>query len=140
RRIYMQIDFHTHANLSKEINISFEDFKKKMNEAKANGLTALAITEHFNAANIIEFYEMLQAEYPYEKDYYKIEGMKIFCGLEVDVKENGHFLIIGSRDDIWTIAHLLIPYRDKDAFIQVKELIILTFYFTVLYIVVHILC
>lgn len=133
----MQIDFHTHANLSKKINISFEDFKKKMNEAKANGLAALAITEHFNATNIIEFYEMLQAEYPYEKDHYKIEGMKIFCGLEVDVKENGHFLIIGSRDDIWTIAHLLIPYRDKDAFIPVKELINLTSDFNVLKIGAH---
>src|SRR5690625_7085278 len=128
----MQIEFNTHAKLSKEINISFEDFKKKMNEAKANGLTALAITEHFNAANIIEFYEMLQAEYPYETDYYKSEGMKIFCGLEVDVKENGHYLIIDSRDDIWTIAHLLIPYRDKDAFIPVINLNILTPYFNVL--------
>src|SRR5699024_7789447 len=102
RRIYMYIDFHTHANLSKKINVSLEDFKTKMQEAKANGLTAIAITEHFNATNIIKLYEMLQEKYSYEKDYYMIEGMKVFCGLEVDVKENGHFLVIGNREDILT--------------------------------------
>ena len=63
----MNIDFHTHANLSKKITVSLEDFKEKMREAKASGLTALAITEHFNAANIIELYETLQEEFPYTR-------------------------------------------------------------------------
>src|SRR5699024_3257265 len=103
----MNIDFHTHANLSKKINISIEDLEGKMQEAKASGLTALAITEHFNATNIIELYKALREKYTYEKDYYKIGEMKVFCGLEVDVKENGHFLVIGSRDDILAISYLL---------------------------------
>lgn len=133
----MQIDFHTHANLSKKIHISLEEFKEKMNEAKASGLTALAITEHFNSTNIIELYEMLKETYPYENDHYKIEGLKVFCGLEVDVKENGHFLVIGSRDDIVTISHLLLPYHDKEAFIPVQDLIDLLSDFNVLKIGAH---
>lgn len=118
----MHIDFHTHANLSKKIEVSLEGFKDKMREAKANGLTALAITEHFNSTNIIELYEMLK-EFPYNKDYYEIEGMKVFCGLEIDVKENGHFLVIGSRDDIMAIAQLLLPHHEEEAFVPVKDLI-----------------
>ncbi len=133
----MHIDFHTHANLSKKINVSLETFKKKMQEAKASGLTALAITEHFNATNIIELYEKFQEEFTYNKDYYEIEGMKVFCGLEVDVKENGHFLIIGSRDDILTIARLLLPFHDKESFIPVKDLITLLANFNVLKIGAH---
>jgi len=133
----MYIDFHTHANLSKKINVSLEDFKTKMQEAKANGLTAIAITEHFNATNIIKLYEMLQEKYSYEKDYYMIEGMKVFCGLEVDVKENGHFLVIGNREDILTIAYLLLPYHDKEDFIPVQDLIDLLAYFNVLKIGAH---
>src|SRR5699024_1450187 len=62
----MKIDFHTHANLSKKIHISLEEFKEKVKEAKASGLTALAITEHFNSTNITELYDMFQENYPYE--------------------------------------------------------------------------
>lgn len=133
----MQIDFHTHANLSKKITSSLEEFKEKMCEAKESGLNALAITEHFNAANIIELYETLQEEFPYEKEYYEIEGMKVFCGLEVDVKENGHFLVIGSREDILTISRLLLPFQHEENFIPVKELIALLSDFNVLKIGAH---
>src|SRR5699024_6567113 len=133
----MNIDFHTHANLSKKIKISIESLEEKMKEAKASGLTALAITEHFNATNIFELYDMLQETYPYEKDYYKIDGMKVFCGIEVDVKEKGHFLVIGSRDDILNISYLLIPYHDKDSFIPVRDLIALLDDFNVLKIGAH---
>lgn len=133
----MNIDFHTHANLSKKINISIEDLEGKMQEAKASGLTALAITEHFNATNIIELYKALREKYTYEKDYYKIGEMKVFCGLEVDVKENGHFLVIGSRDDILAIAYLLLPYHNEKEFIPVKHLIRLLAEFNVLKIGAH---
>src|SRR5699024_7549016 len=115
----MNIDFHTHANLSKKIKTSIEGLEEKMKEAKASGLTALAITEHFNATNIFELYDMLQETYPYVKDYYKIDEMKVFCGIEVDVKEKGHFLVIGYRDDILNNSYLQIPYHDNLDFIQV---------------------
>lgn len=133
----MHIDFHTHANLSKKITVSLEEFKEKMREAKASGLTALAITEHFNSANIIELYETLQEEFPYEEEYYQIEGMKVFCGLEVDVKENGHFLVIGAREDILTIAQLLLPFQNEENFIPVRDLITLLSEFNVLKIGAH---
>lgn len=133
----MKIDFHTHANLSKKITSSLEDFKEKMREAKESGLNALAITEHFNAANIIELYEALQEEFPYKKEYYEIEGIKVFCGLEVDVKENGHFLVIGSREDIITIARLLLSFQHEENFLPAKELIALLSDFNVLKIGAH---
>lgn len=133
----MLIDFHTHANLSKKITSSLEDFKEKIREAKASGLDALAITEHFNAKNIVELYETLQEEFPYQEGYYEIEGVKVFCGLEVDVKENGHFLVIGSREDILTIAQYLIAFQHEENFIPVTELIALLSDFNVLKIAAH---
>ena len=135
--MYMQIDFHTHANLSKKITTSLEDFKEKMRAAKESGLTALAITEHFNSANILELYETLARELPYQADYYQIEGLKVFCGLEVDVKETGHFLVIGTREDIFTIAQMLVDYQDEENFIPVKQLIDLLEGYNVLKIGAH---
>jgi hypothetical protein len=133
----MHIDFHTHANLSKKITVSLEQFKEKMRKAKESGLDALAITEHFNSTNIIELYEMLQDEFDYEKEHYLIEGIKVFCGLEVDVKENGHFLVIGNREDIMTIAKILLPFHEEDEFIPVNALIELIEGFNVLKIGAH---
>lgn len=133
----MQIDFHTHANLSKKITSSLEEFKEKIREARASGLNALAITEHFNATNIIELYETLQEEFPYKEDYYEIEGVKVFCGLEVDVKENGHFLVIGAREDILAIAKYLLAFQQEEHFIPVTELIELLSDYNVLKIAAH---
>src|SRR5699024_1478307 len=133
----MKIDFHTHANLSKKIHISLEELKEKMKEAKASGLTALSITEHFNSTNITELYDMLQETYPYEQDHYKMEVLKVFCGLEIDVKENEHFLVICSRDGMITISHLLLTYRDKGDFIPVQDLFDLLCDFNVITIGAH---
>lgn len=119
----MNIDFHTHANLAKKLAVSLEDFQEKIRQAKASGLTALAITEHFNAPNIIDFYETLQENFPYQQHFYNIEGMKVFCGLEIDVRENGHFLVLGPREDIFTIALSLLPYQKEGAFMPVKDLV-----------------
>src|SRR5699024_7465375 len=92
RRIHMNIDFHTHANLSKKINVSIEDLEEKMQEARASGLTALAITEHFNATNIIELYEKLQEKYPYQNDYYQIAGRKSFVDWKLMYRKLDIFL------------------------------------------------
>ncbi|MHA6253340.1 PHP domain-containing protein [Oceanobacillus sp. CAU 1775] len=133
----MHIDFHTHANLSKKITVSLEGFKEKIQNAKTSGLDAVAITEHFNSTNIIELYEMLQNEFAYEEEYYLVEGVKVFCGLEVDVLENGHFLLIGAREDILTIARLLLPFHEEENFIPVKDLISLIEGFNLLKIGAH---
>lgn len=133
----MFIDFHTHANLSKKITVSITEFKEKMMEAKASGLDAVAITEHFNSKNIIDLYEDLEKELPYENEYYQVAGMKVFCGLEVDVKENGHFLVIGGREDILNIASLLLPFHEEENFIPVKDLIELLADFNVIKIGAH---
>lgn len=133
----MFIDFHTHANLAKRIPSSIDEFEKKMEEAKASGLTAVAITEHFNSRNIIELYEEMESRFPYQDEYYTVSGMKVFCGLEVDVRETGHFLVIGSREHIMSIAKYLLPHQEKTAYIKVNDLIALLQDYNVLKIGAH---
>src|SRR5699024_10350747 len=110
----MNIDFHTHTNLSKKIKTSIEGLEekiKKKKEYKSKRHTEISIREHINATNIFKLIKKMQKTYPYEKYYYKIDEMKVFCSIEVDVKEKGHFLVIGSRDDILNISYLIIPYH-----------------------------
>ncbi|MCP3027637.1 PHP domain-containing protein [Halobacillus sp. A5] len=96
----MHIDFHTHANLSRKSPITLDEFMKKMEEASLNGLDALALTENVNHPNFTNLYNMLDNNFSYENDYYDVNGLKVFPGMQVDVKDKGSFLIIANRETV----------------------------------------
>ncbi|MDZ5782036.1 PHP domain-containing protein [Marinococcus luteus] len=118
----MKIDFHTHVNLSKTIAVTLEELLEKMDEAKQSGLDAIALTEHFNAVNFHEIYNMLDAHFPYTGDCYLVNGVRVFPGIEIDVAENGHFLVIADRDHIRLIRKRLGGHKEEGRFIPVHEL------------------
>ena len=96
----MKIDFHTHGKLSKKVTFSLEYFKEMLDAAKKNGLDAIALTEHFNTHQFMDVYDTLDKEFPYANDYYDVNGVKVFPGMEVDIQEKGHILFIGGRENI----------------------------------------
>ncbi|EKQ58051.1 MULTISPECIES: PHP-associated domain-containing protein [unclassified Clostridium] len=118
----MKIDFHSHVKLSKKTNFSIDNFRELIKEAKEEGLTAITITEHFNTLNFPEVYDTLDKNYEYKDDYYDIDGFKAFTGMEVDVKENGHVLIIGNLRNIREVREYLNDYDSKESFISLKKL------------------
>ncbi|MGG1876604.1 PHP domain-containing protein [Paenibacillus sp. 7541] len=118
----MKIDLHTHAKLSKASDFSPEYYEEMLREAKDSGLDALALTEHFNTRNFYEVYSELDRLFPYQGDYYEAYGLKIFPGMEVDILENGHILLIGSKWSILEVRRKLDGYTDKGAFIPFDQL------------------
>ncbi|MDG5472033.1 PHP-associated domain-containing protein [Jeotgalibacillus sp. ET6] len=133
----MIIDFHTHAKLSKGIPVDLEEFTKKMNEAKEAGLTALALTEHFNAPDFLKVYDMLDHSFPYDGHTYDVNGLTVFPGMEIDVKEVGHYLVVGNRDDIRSISMELTAFTPEDNFIPISDLFNLLAPYNVLKIGAH---
>ena len=113
----MKIDFHTHGKISKKVSFSLDYFMEMVNSAKDNGLDAFALTEHFNTHQFSDVYDTLDKEFPYVDDYYEVNGVKVFPGMEVDIKETGHILFVGRREDIRGLHMKLTPYLDKDHFI-----------------------
>ncbi|TXC89545.1 PHP domain-containing protein [Metabacillus litoralis] len=133
----MIIDFHTHVKISKKSMFMPDYFKEMMKEAKASGLTALAMTEHFNTSRFNDIYEYLDQHYEYKQDYYDIEGLKLFPGIEVDIKEVGHILLVGNRHDIVSIRGELEDHTKEDCFMPFNQLIDLAEQFNVLKIGAH---
>lgn len=133
----MIIDFHTHVKISKKSTFMPDYFKEMMEEAKASGLTALAMTEHFNTSRFNDIYEYLDRYYEYKHDYYDIDGLKLFPGIEVDIKEVGHILLVGNRHDILSIRGELEDHTKEDCFIPFNQLIDLAEQFNVLKIGAH---
>lgn len=118
----MNFDFHTHGKLSKKVDFSLEYFKKMIHSAKESGLNGFALTEHFNTHNFEDVYNTLDAHYSYTKNYYEVDGLKIFPGMEVDIREVGHILIIADRMDIRAMRMLLENYTSKEQFIPFAQL------------------
>ncbi|WP_338781537.1 PHP-associated domain-containing protein [Metabacillus sp. FJAT-52054] len=118
----MKIDFHVHAKLGKKVPFSLKEFTKMMEEAKWNGLDAIALTEHFNAMDYVQIYQTLDRHYPYQSTYYDVAGIKVFPGMEVDIAEGGHILLIGSRSDIIRMTKRLERYKNKDNYMPFDQL------------------
>ncbi|CAM4524188.1 hypothetical protein FHS16_006136 [Paenibacillus endophyticus] len=119
----MNIDLHTHGKLSKKTQFSLDYFLAMAREAKENGLHAVALTEHFNTLHFLDMLDQLDHHFDYKDDYYLVEGLKVFSGMEVDVANKGHILIIGNRVLIRDLRRQLEPHTLKDNFIPLEELL-----------------
>src|SRR5699024_1612793 len=119
----MIMDFHTHIKGSKRSPFMPSYFQEMIAAAKAAGLQAVALTEHFNTDRFMDVYNYLDEHYPYKHGYYEVDDFRVFPGMEIDVKEVGHILFIGARDDIITIRKLLDKYTNKGHFISFSELL-----------------
>ncbi|MBZ4665408.1 PHP domain-containing protein [Mahella sp.] len=121
----MNIDFHCHGKPSKKLSFSLPYFSRYIRMAKRNGLDAIAFTEHFNTMDFYDIYHKLDNAFPYADGYYDAYDVKVFCGMEINVKEGGHVLIIGYKKDILDIRALFpeeISKKDYPAFEHLMEL------------------
>ncbi|CUH95065.1 hypothetical protein P22_1134 [Propionispora sp. 2/2-37] len=110
----MNIDFHTHIKISKSTSFSLTYCQTMFAKAQSSGLDALCLTEHFNTCQFFAIYNLLDKIYPYENEYYLVNGLKVFCGMEVDIRETGHLLLIGHKAAIIELRTRLIPYENTD--------------------------
>ncbi|WP_201007345.1 PHP-associated domain-containing protein [Paenibacillus glycanilyticus] len=118
----MKIDFHIHVKLSKKTNFEIEHFNSMINEAKAQGLNAITLTEHFNTHRFEDVYGTLDKMYPCNNHYYNVDGFKLFTGMEVDVAEGGHILVSGPKDKLLEVRALLEDHLTADRFIGLARL------------------
>lgn len=118
----MKIDFHTHGKWSKNIEFSYSYYLEMMKEASCY-LDAVVLTEHFNTLNFDRIFEVLDREAPYKEGYYVVEGVKVFPGIEVDVAEGSHILVIGGRESVMAVSSQLDWYRKSGDFIPLESLL-----------------
>lgn len=103
----MNIDFHVHGLLSKKSKFDEELFLQAIENAKENGLNAFVLCEHFNAKDIYSIQSYLRENYEYEYDRYMVNDFSVFIGMEIDIKNGGHVILCGNRDNIEEIRKKL---------------------------------
>lgn len=119
----MIIDFHTHGKLAKTLTFKKEYTKWLFDTAIESGLEALCLTEHFNTTQFEDLYEFVATELTPHGDCFIYKNqLKVFPGIEIDINEGGHNLVIGQLKDILAIHNDLKPFMKKGHFIPLEGL------------------
>lgn len=119
----MKIDLHTHAKWSMSTNFSFDYYQDMMRAAHRNDLDAVALTEHFHTHQFYDIYNTLERKSRYFGNHYVVEGVKVFPGMEVDVMEGGHILIIGEIKAIIAIRERLEEHTVHGSYVRLEQLL-----------------
>lgn len=119
----MNIDFHVHGLLSKRKEFNEKFFLNEIKYAKDSNIDAIVLCEHFNAIYFNVIYEYLEKNYIYEGNRYIVDGVSIFPALEVGIKNKGHVIISGDRNDINDIHMMLKSHMEKNNYIEFEELL-----------------
>lgn len=119
----MNIDFHTHGKLAKYLPFSTEYTEWMFNECKNSNLDAICLTEHFNTLGFQDLYNYIWDKSQVDGDTLIFNGVRIFPGMEVDIKENAHILVLGKIEDIIQLNKELEPYKNPGNFLDFSKLI-----------------
>lgn len=118
----MYLDFHTHGKLAKKLPFSEEYTHWLFGEARAAGLDALCLTEHFNTWGFAELYRFITSHADREGDTLVFDGLRIFPGMETDIAEGGHILSVGPMEAILELNRRLEPNKAKGNFLPFARL------------------
>jgi hypothetical protein len=58
------------------------------------------MTNHFNTPNFEGVYAYLDGEYTYAGLYYEVNGVRLYPGMEVNVREGPHIVVLGEREAV----------------------------------------
>ena len=98
----MRLDFHTHGKLAKKLPFSTAYTDWLFGEARAAGLDALCLTEHFNTLQFAELYGYLASVSRRVGDTLELgNGLRVFPGMETDVAEGGHIPVSYTHLDVY---------------------------------------
>ncbi len=89
-----RIDTHTHPKISKHFAFDPRSITRTARMARAVGLDAVALTEHFHARGYWDIYNHLVAAYPCERGVFDAGGIALLPGAEVNIRERAHVIVL----------------------------------------------
>lgn len=118
----MLLDFHTHAKLAKKIAFSATYTDWLFEGAKAAGLDAICLTDHFLTRDFDLMYKFIEANAESDGDTLIYKGLRVFPGMETHIRKSGHILTIGPVDAILELNRILEPHKMKKNLIPFDDL------------------
>lgn len=118
----MTIDFHVHGKITSKFDFDEESFLQTIKEAKNNGLDSVVITEHCGCYRFEAGFEFLNNNFNKINDYYDVNGLKVFYGMEVTTKQDLDILFIGTTENVFDLRNKIIAVLNDDKYIDIEVL------------------
>lgn len=118
----MNIDLHLHTILTKKIAFNPAFFEEMADAALRAELDAVAMTDHFDSMEAERIGPFLAANAVREGDSFLWKGLRLFPGIEVDIAEGPHVLVIANIDTIEALRKLTLAIHRDGSWIQAERL------------------
>lgn len=99
----MKIDFHVHSKITSSFQFESRYMDEYTEECKILGVDAFVISEHCHASNFEEAYKYIDSKYVKEDDYYLVNGIKVFTGIEITTLEKFDVVVASTLDNIFEL-------------------------------------
>lgn len=119
----MTIDFHYHTILTKRVPFDYEYLETTARWARRHGLDAIAMTDHFNSFEYESIHPRMRGRYQRTGDAYIVGELLVFPGMEVDVAEGPHILLVNESERIDELAARLASHKTEGAFMPAERLL-----------------
>jgi predicted metal-dependent phosphoesterase TrpH len=120
----MNIDFHFHTCISKGIGFNHEQMRASIVAARNQHMNAFMMTDHFDNHDFRTIYTELNRHYPcVDGNYFDIDGIWLFPGMEVETAEGCHILINGTLVDVLRAYDILAPYTTDATYLPFADII-----------------
>jgi hypothetical protein len=95
-----RIDTHAHVLMSKHFHFDPAIVTRFASMARRVGLDGIAFTEHLHARAYWEIYRYLADHHPVERGMFRVDGVAVVPGAEVNVREGAHVIVLAEVDEI----------------------------------------
>ena len=95
-----RVDTHTHPKISKHFAFDPASIARTVRMARAVGLDAVALTEHFHARGYWEIWDHVLAAYPCDRGVFRSDGITLIPGAEVNIREKAHVIVLGEVPEL----------------------------------------
>ncbi len=99
----MKIDFHVHSKITSSFQFDSKYMDEYTEECKELAIDAFVISEHCHANNFEEAYNYINSNYTKEDDYYLVNSMKVFTGIEITTLEKFDVVVVSNIDNIFKL-------------------------------------
>lgn len=121
----MKIDFHVHSKITSSFQFDPRYMDEYTDECKMLGIDAFAISEHCHANNFEEAYKYIDSKYVKENDYYLVNGIKVFTGIEITTLEKFDVVVVSNLDNIFELKRKVdnILIGENYSYIPIEKLV-----------------
>jgi hypothetical protein len=123
RSLVGRCDLHFHSMLSRRLPFDQDHFLSLLRAARERRVDSIVLTDHIDSRDFVVVRRYLSERHLPEGDFYRVEGIRLFPGTEVETVDGAHVLIVGAYPELEALHERLEPIHVGGSFASVSTLL-----------------